>query len=65
MNHVSSIRRAELIPFFMFVMLIEFCVPGFEYARRLDCYKAIDNLSIRVKGNWESVSVKSLSKLEA
>ena len=57
-----------VIPFFIFVTLIrnfEFCVPGFEYAHRLDCYKAIVNLLIRVNGNSESISVKSLSKLEA
>lgn len=60
MNHVSSIGRAELIPFFTFVMFIgsfEFCVPGFEYAQRLDYFKAIVNLPIRVKGNSERISV--------
>ena len=68
MNHVSSIGRAEFIPFFIFVMLIgnfEFCVPGFEYAQRLDCHKAIVNLPIRVKRNSERFYVNLLSPLGA
>ena len=68
LKHVSSIWRVELIPFFIFVLLIgnfEFCVLGFENAQRLNCYKATVNLPIRVKENSERISVKTLSALEA
>lgn len=68
MKRVSSIGRVELIPFFIFVMLIgnfEFCSLGFENAQRLNCFKATVNLPVRVKGNSERISVKSLSALEA
>lgn len=68
MKRVSSIGSVELIPFFIFVMLIgnfEFCSLGFENAQRLNCFKATVNLSVRVEGNSERISVKSLSTLEA
>lgn len=68
LKHVSCIGRAELIPFFIFVMSIgnfEFCVLRFENAQRLNCYKAIVNLPIRVKGDSERISVNLLSALEA